>query len=1474
MMWTRLLRIPLCFILILFLGVLSRTSQAERPSSPLIIAAPEYIPFFFEGNQDQPQGILVDFWRKWSQKTGLAIQFQRLAWEQAHQAIQEQQVDILGGVAFTSKRSRFLYFSRPFYEVDSYLFHQISLNPPQTLEALAANSVGVIGLDFFESFLIKHQPAAKIRRYPDVSHLVEGLLKGEIQAFVLENQVAIPYIAQLNGFKKIQKAPVPVTTKYFHAAVLKGNRELLAKLNQGIATITPEEMKDIVRPWVGEIKTSSLGQTVKKVVIASSEGSAPFHFNKGQTSLLTTINKGMEQITPQERSAIVRKWMGTSESVTPDTLVIAIADNYMPFTGLNFEGLPTGMFVDIWRLWAQKVGEKIEFRVTNWEETLETLKNGEIDLHSGLLRSESRKQWFDFSQPFYQIKTHLFFPSQRLAISGLEALEQHKVGVLGQSFQEAYLRQNYPNLQAVLFGDSEAMIKAAIKQEIDAYIDEFMVSENVLQQLGEIGTFKSFSLDSFSDTIHAAVKKGNQSLLDKIDTGFDAISQEERVELERRWIAASEMRQLSAQTKGVRMSAKDEEWSQKHPVVRFGVHQDWSPFDYVDQKGKHQGVASDYLQLLSKRLGFTFQAVPFPNRAELIQGFQSGQIDAIACIPQLLENSVLLHYTEPYLSFPGVIITRTGSDLVANLRDLSGELVAVVENEMTNRLLMQNYPAIRRLSVKSALEGLKLVSEGRAYGYIGNLAVASYLIQENNLVNLKIAAPTGLTDYQLQIGVRYDWPEFVPILNKGLASISAAEADKFRHKWVTVRFEHGFDTSELQKWLLRIGLLVCVMVLIILYWNRKLQDEIEERRHIEEALRENEERFRRIFDEAPIGAAMINLERTFQRVNSEFTKFIGYSEAELMKLTYLDITHPQDRTESEEQTQKLKEGRLEQYQMDKRYLRQDGLIVWGRISVGCIKDASGSPLYFLAMVEDITDRKLAEEELREAKLQAESANRIKSEFLANMSHEIRTPMNAILGFTDILYEMISEPLQKEYLSTIQSSGKALLTLINDILDLSKVEAGKIEIELQPVDLRILCQELKQIFIQKMDEKGLDFIVRINPGLPRKLMLDEIRIRQILLNLVGNSIKFTAKGFIGLYVNHYLSEECPEHLQLTFTVEDTGIGIPNTQSELIFNPFEQIKSPHSAQYGGTGLGLAISKRLVDKMGGSIFALRNSNEGTTFNIILDQVEISTDPLVQLDKNSATIDLKAIKFKPATLLIADDVASNRKLIIGYLRTYPFTLIEAKNGLEALSILRTQAIDLVLMDMKMPELSGYGVIKIAKKDPDLKHIPIIAVTASVMKEEEEWVKKLCDSYLKKPIHRKEFIITLTEFLAYDIDEVSVNPSVDIEPQATKNAVNDGTHFHFPQETLEKLPALLQFLKDQVHEWERLSKILLIDSIEVFADQIYKKGEACHYQELQDWSALLKAQAISFQVDALPDTLGQFPQFIEVIESALRLAE
>lgn len=378
--------------------------------------------------------------------------------------------------------------------------------------------------------------------------------------------------------------------------------------------------------------------------------------------------------------------------------------------------------------------------------------------------------------------------------------------------------------------------------------------------------------------------------------------------------------------------------------------------------------------------------------------------------------------------------------------------------------------------------------------------------------------------------------------------------------------------------------------------------------------------------------------------------------------------------------------------------------------------------------------------LLSARQLAEQASHSKSLFLANMSHEIRTPMNAILGFSQLLQEQIHDPQHQMYLDTIRHSGEALLRLINDVLDLSKIEAGKLELHLTPTQVKQLLKDTYNLFVASFEHKNIRFEILISGDVPEWCLLDGIRVQQILLNFLGNALKFTEHGEVKLCLDVHLLPD--QTYFMRFQVKDTGPGLSDEDQARLFQPFEQGKQQRNQ---GTGLGLAISRQLAELMSARLSVESQEGHGSTFSLSFDQVKAVDSPQIM----NVTAAVVPENFLPARILVADDVESNRVLTQGFLTDFPFEIDLAENGLNALQICEKNLPDLILMDIKMPIMDGKEALQKLRESPRTEAIPVIALTAfGLNHDQSDLLKQGFDAYLSKPLQKQDLLHLIERFL------------------------------------------------------------------------------------------------------------------------------
>ncbi len=629
----------------------------------------------------------------------------------------------------------------------------------------------------------------------------------------------------------------------------------------------------------------------------------------------------------------------------------------------------------------------------------------------------------------------------------------------------------------------------------------------------------------------------------------------------------------------------------------------------------------------------------------------------------------------------------------------------------------------------------------------------------------------------------------------------------------------------------------------------------------ERAIKESEEKFRVLSESAPDGIVIIDRKGKITFWNNAAERIFGYTEAESIGKNignYIIDTEFIESLSSEYESfiagnfKNVKTNTVELYAR-----RKDMKMFPVDVSFSIVM--MGSQWHLIAVLRDISGRKMMETALQKAKEEAESANRAKSEFLANMSHEIRTPMNAILGFSQILQDKITDLQFKSYVEAITTSGKSLLNLINDILDLSKIEAGRLELEYEAVNPNNIFKEIESIFAYKIEEKGLDFIASKDPDLPKGLILDQIRLRQVLLNLVGNALKFTEKGSITLSVRKVVSDVDSSKITLIFSVQDTGIGIPLSQQQKIFEAFRQQSGQSTRKYGGTGLGLAITRRLVEMMGGTISLLSEPGYGSTFEVRLDNVSIAS----AVSEDDATPESVAvdIRFNDVRLLLVDDIEVNRRLIKEYLATSTIDITEAENGVQAVDLALKEHPDIILMDMKMPEMDGYEATRLIKSDPGVTSIPVIALTASAMKGDEIGIKAAgCSGYLSKPVDRGALLNEIAKFLPGKV-------VVESEPEAAAVPGDGGADTVASVQVIEPLN-LLTALKDNWEEkCSQLQKRLVIGEVKNFAAGLQGLAAAHKAAFLENYASKLIVLADSFDLMNIRKTLDSFKGLIAKFE-------
>ena len=632
--------------------------------------------------------------------------------------------------------------------------------------------------------------------------------------------------------------------------------------------------------------------------------------------------------------------------------------------------------------------------------------------------------------------------------------------------------------------------------------------------------------------------------------------------------------------------------------------------------------------------------------------------------------------------------------------------------------------------------------------------------------------------------------------------------------------------------------------------NRLLQEELEE----------TKERLELAIAGSSDGIWDWHIDSNDLYLSPQWKAQLGYEDHELPNSfeTFENQLHPEDKERTFKVLNDYLADRIDSFQTEFRMRHKDGTYRWILTRATAVWDKDSKHRRMAGSHTDITRMKEYQRMLEKARREAIEANRSKSVFLANMSHEIRTPMNAILGFTEILESKIEDPLLRNYLDSIKSSGITLLQLINDILDLSKIEAGKMDIREKPVDLKNIMQEMQDLFRFRAQQKELDLGLEVDPGMPEFLMMDELRIKQILLNLLGNAVKFTNHGFIRMTARKKQNTGKKNSINLELEVTDSGIGIEEHHLDTIFESFHQTDTAAISASGGTGLGLAITSRLAGLMNGEITVSSKTEEenpdehGTTFTVSLPGIEIARREETGKQDHSPR---EIVNFKNAHLLIADDVPMNRKMMTGFLHELKLEASECANGEEALQFCKETPPDLVIMDLKMPVMDGYQATRKIREDPGTRNIPVVALTASAIETGDEPEKDLFDGFLTKPVSLSQLVTELRQHLPHE--HKADDSATEEDDQVTNltgqlSALPEADRTHL---SITYLPALI-----------RLKETRILGEIRKFGEELLAYGKENDRSAIREWAGLLLDQVAGFDLERIPGTL-------QMLENALKSA-
>ncbi len=743
---------------------------AEMPDRISVAYCSDCVPFHFQDEKGLPAGMLIDFWRLWSEKTGVAIDFRSAPWDDSLAMVGGGVADAHAGLFFNKERDKFLDYGSALRKTDTHVFIHKTLPTVSRIEELSAYRVGVLAKDYVEGYLKKRLPKAIIVPYPDYASIMMALKDGTLKVFAADTPTGIYHLQRHNLIEQFSFS-----------------KELLLYQND----------------WYAAAR-------------------------QGNAELIKIINEGMSQISQSEKTEIGRRWSAVTKEKKTDALLISMDRAYPPMTFLNAQGRPAGFLVDLWRLWSEKTGREIRFKENNWKQSVEALRNGEADVHSGLFKNDEREQWLNFAPEVYRIGTGLYHRAGEKISDKLTEVEGQTIGIIAGSHQEIMARTRWPNLQLTQFNTTQELIQSLLKENVIAVLAEIPVMDVLLNQMGMRGEIVLKPGQLFVNAFHPAVLKERKKILKSVEQGFSRISQRELAMLEKRWVDDPAKRvyaqkfRLDSKAVPLNLTEEEKQWLKEHPVIRMGVDRSWPPFEFLDDMNQHTGIAADFMQLMEERLAIRFVPPPNISWAEVIAKTKKGELDILSVLAPTKEREKFLHFTNPYIQAPFVIVRRAGTSSVSGLNDLSGQKVGVVSGYAAEEKVRQQAPHLNIVPAKDLSEGLLALSTGKTDAFVGNLPSVKHFIQILFLNNLEVGASAGFT-LDLTIGVRKDWPILTEILNKSIRSVTKEEKRKILRMESSEEVKGQGTDISLVRIIIGVAILALILITAIILLNRYLK---------------------------------------------------------------------------------------------------------------------------------------------------------------------------------------------------------------------------------------------------------------------------------------------------------------------------------------------------------------------------------------------------------------------------------------------------------------------------------------------------------------------------------------------------------------------------------------------------------------------------------------------------------------------------
>lgn len=719
--------------LLLLLGyVLAPVAASAATANISVVYCADCVPFQFTNAEGEPDGPILDFWKLWSQKTGVSVSYRPARWNDTLSLVKDGKVDAHAGLFFSEQRNAFLDYGPTFTSTDTHVFFHHSITIPETLGELKAFRIAVVKGDLVEDWLKANIGPEAVATFPNYESIIAALNAGDLKVFAADTETGLYHLGRTNLLTQFKLERLkPLYSSDWHVAVGKGNQKVLE-----------------------------------------------------------LIKSGIEKISAEERSLIARTWASGVRTQDPDSIVVSVSSEYPPLSSIGIDGKPQGLLVDLWQEWGKTVGRKIRFKPGLWKDTLEDVRSGQADIHSGLFKSVDREKWLSFSHPIQMIRTGLFAKTDSAEGTSLQDLKGKRLAAVEDTYQSAFIERNHPDIGLHTVKANTDYLVSLMRDEVVAFIEEVPTANALIAKFGLSGAINRRA-NLFENQVYAGVRKDNPALLALVNTGLERIPRERLREIEKRWISNSEDRFFSGKKGPAQLTATEQAWIAAHPEVTVAATPDWPPFEWKDKEtGKHNGISADFIELAAQKVGLKVEPV-FGAWSDLIEKLKNKELDVAPGLNRTPERDAFLLFTEPFVEYFSVIFTAEDREDIKTMQDLNGKTIAVEKGYALAEILAKDYPGINLMLVDTTVQALQAVSSTKADAFIGNQLVGTSLIKQYLIPNLKTSGFYNRIPGRFRFGIRDDWPELRSILGKGLAAISEDERSAIFKRHTGLQLEMG-----------------------------------------------------------------------------------------------------------------------------------------------------------------------------------------------------------------------------------------------------------------------------------------------------------------------------------------------------------------------------------------------------------------------------------------------------------------------------------------------------------------------------------------------------------------------------------------------------------------------------------------------------------------------------------------------------------